>query len=99
MGQYNTPPVHTWVPVDAAELRDAAGTYRFDDGFEIRVIVARGEASLSFPDNKTCALVTEDQRHFQCADSNEDRLEFIRDSHGRVTHFLDNNTDIGRKIR
>ena len=96
LGQYNRPPERTLVSVPVSTLRDTVGTYRFEDGFEIRVVIENGTFKLKF-DQDGCNLVTTDRRVFFC-DGDIDRLEFVRDASGRVTGLI-NNLDPGVKIR
>ena len=99
LGRYNVARPRTLVAADAALVRPAVGTYRFDSGFEIRVIVEGAKARLGFPGGNTCDLVTENQKVFQCSDSAEDQIEFVRDATGQVTHIMNNGADRGGKIK
>jgi hypothetical protein len=53
---------------------------------------------VTFPDGNACALVTENRRSFFC-DGDIDHVTFVRGSTGRVTQAINNNTDIGARIR
>ena len=99
LGRYNVPRDRTLVAADTALVTPAIGTYRFEDGFEIRVLIDRGKAKLGFRGNNTCDLVTENQRVFQCSDTEKDQIAFGRDASGTVTHIMNNGTDRGEKIR
>lgn len=97
LGEYNRPRPLNLIAYPLSVVRDAAGTYRFDDGFELTVAIVEGQFSLQFPDGKRCVLVTEDKVTFFC-DGDIDRLEFVRDASGAVTHVLNNRTDRGLRI-
>lgn len=98
LGQYNRPRELRLVNYPLSLVADAAGTYRFQDGFEIRLAVERGVFTLVFPDGEGCALVTEDRTTFFC-DGDIDRLQLVRDAAGQVVHVLNHNTDRGDRIR
>ena len=87
----------TLVDYPSSLVRDAVGTYQFDDGFEMRVVMLKGVFSLQFPNGRGCPLVTEDRRVFFC-DGDVDYLEFVRDGSRRVTHVLNNGTDKGLRV-
>ena len=96
LGQYNRPVEHTLVPLPMAELRDAPGTYRFEDGFEMRIAIESGALKLKY-DETNCTLVTTNRRVFFCQ-GDIDRIEFTRDAAGRITGLV-NLLEPGVKVR
>jgi hypothetical protein len=80
-----------------AELADAPGTYRFEDGYEVRLAIEGGKLSVKFDDGGGCELVTTDRRTYFC-EGDTFRIEFVRDAAGRVTGLTDN-LEPARKIR
>ena len=96
LGQYNRPVDVALVPVPIADLKDAPGTYRFEDGFEIRLAIESGKLLLKL-DGNTCELVTTDRRVYICQ-HDIDRIEFVRDSAGRITGIV-NNLEPGIKVK
>jgi hypothetical protein len=80
-------------------VADGAGTYRFQDGFEIRLAVERGVFRLVFPDGESCALVTEDRTTFFC-EGDVDRLQFVREPEYRPRRkdSVDGDTPPGRPV-
>jgi mono/diheme cytochrome c family protein len=94
LGQYNRPRELKLVDYPLSLVRDAVGTYRFEDGFELRTAIANGVFQLKAPDGSGCRLVSEDRQTFFC-EGDIDRLEFIRTPGGTVTHVVNNRTDIG----
>jgi mono/diheme cytochrome c family protein len=97
LGKYNQPRQRTLVNNNLAMLESAVGTYRFDDGFQLRTVIEQGKFRLKFSDGTGCDLVTEDQLTFYC-EGDIDYLEFVRDRNGVVTHVLNNRTDIGIRV-
>jgi mono/diheme cytochrome c family protein len=96
LGQYNRPPELKLVPVPLADLKDAPGTYRFEDGFEIRIVIENGKLSSTWGD-APCELVTTDRKLYICQGDIE-RIEFVRDSTGKITGLL-NSLEPAVKIR
>ncbi len=60
LGQYNRPPDVKLVPLPMAELADASGTYRFEDGYQFRLAREGGTLHVKFEDGGGCELVTTD---------------------------------------
>jgi mono/diheme cytochrome c family protein len=96
LGQYNRPVELKFVPVPLDELKDAPGTYRFDDGFEVRIAIEGGKLNVKF-DSGGCELVTTDRKIYFCQGEIE-RIEFVRDASGKITGML-NILEPGKKIR
>jgi mono/diheme cytochrome c family protein len=96
LGQYNRPVELKLVPVPLDELKDAPGTYRFEDGFEIRIAIEAGKLNVKF-DGGGCELVTTDRKTYFCQGEIE-RIEFVRDTAGKITGML-NILEPGKKIR
>ena len=96
LGQYNRPVEPVLVPLPMADLEDAPGTYRFEDGFEIRLALEKRKLLVRY-DDQSCELVTTDRRVYFCQ-GDIDRIEFVRDSAGRITGIL-NNLEPGIKVR
>jgi len=97
LGQYNKPPNLTRIPVPVAELKDTVGTYRFDDGATLRIVIEGNRLRLKFDGDNGCDLVTTD-RHVYFCEEDIDRLEFVRDATGQVTGVM-NILEPGKKIR
>lgn len=97
LGQYNRPPELKLLPVPLSELKDAPGSYRFEDGWTIDIVIESGKLRLKFDDRNKCELMTTDRRVYFC-EGDIDRLEFVRDASGRITGVT-NNLDPGRKIK
>ena len=98
LGQYNQPPKQTLVSADVSRLRDGAGTYRFESGYELTIAVDRSKLWLVLEGTERCELVTTDQETFFC-DGDIDRVKFVRDQAGRISGLLNVNTDPGKKVR
>lgn len=97
LGQYNRPPEVKLVPLPLAELKDAPGTYRFEDGFEARLVLEGGKLQVKFEDGGGCELVTTDRKTYFCP-GDIFRIEFVRDATGRITGLVDS-LEPARKIR
>jgi len=82
LGKYNRPYEPKLIPVPVSSLRDTVGTYRFEDGSEMRIAIENGK--LMKAEKRFCELLTEDQRTYFCKDS-ADRIAFVRDASGKVT--------------
>jgi len=94
LGEYNKPRELRPIAYRLADVRAFAGTYRFEDGFELTFEISGGKLVLREgpgPD-ETCELITENGRHFFCRDG-IDHVEFTRDASGRVTGLLNNGVD------
>jgi len=96
LGEYNRPPELKLLNVPVAELKDTVGTYRFEDGFLLGVAIEGSKLMLKI-DNDSCELVTTDRRLYICQ-TDIDRIEFVRDTAGKVTG-LTSNLDPAKKIR
>jgi mono/diheme cytochrome c family protein len=97
LGQYNRQVDATTVPVRVDDVRDAAGLYRFEDGFELSFAIEKGKfVSRAGDDADPCEMTTTDGRVFDC---DIDHVEFIRDAQGRVTGLINNRADPARKVR
>jgi mono/diheme cytochrome c family protein len=80
-------------------LYDAyAGSYRFDDGFTIRISRDGDKLLIQFPGDETkIELVPISETEFTAKEI-PDVISFVRDDRGRVTHLLSNVDDVGRKV-
>jgi hypothetical protein len=99
LGEYNKARTVTPVPYALADVRDAAGRYRFDDGFALTFAVEAGKFMLHIDGEPPCELVTENGREFFCKDNEVDVVEFVRNQAGRVTHLLSNRVEPAVKVR
>ncbi|HEX5214158.1 MAG TPA: c-type cytochrome [Vicinamibacterales bacterium] len=98
LGQYNQPAPRTLVAFDAGELETAAGTYRFENSYELTISIDRGKLWIGSDPADRCELVTEDRRTFYC-DGDIDRIQFLRGANGAVTAIINMNTERGEKIK
>jgi len=97
LGQYNRQVDAKPVPVRVDDVRDAAGLYRFEDGFELSFAIENGKfVGRAGDDPDPCEMTTTDGRVFDC---DIDHVEFIRDAQGRVTGLINNRADPARKVR
>jgi mono/diheme cytochrome c family protein len=85
LGQYNRPRELKLVPVPIDQLKDTVGTYRFEDGFRVDVLIEKNTL-IARIGGESCELVTEDRRVYFCQGQIE-RVEFVRDASGPVTGF------------
>jgi mono/diheme cytochrome c family protein len=95
LGQYNRPYEPHVVPVRVSDLQDTVGTYRFEDGSLMRILIENGR--LMKVEKRACELLTEDRLGYFCENS-ADRIVFVRDAAGKVTG-LTFSLDPGVKIR
>jgi mono/diheme cytochrome c family protein len=91
LGEYNKTRLVAFISYDAEDYRDGVGVYRFEDGFEIEILIARGKL-VGRMDGNDCALETENGRVFQCPGEPE-RIEFTRDATGRVIGLTSNRVE------
>ena len=87
LGQYNRPPELKLVSVPLAELKDTVGTYRFEDGFQVRIAIENGKLMREVRQRQGCELVTEDRRVYFCQGEIErDRVRprRVRQGHGHA---------------
>jgi mono/diheme cytochrome c family protein len=102
LGEYNRPREFKPVDFDLSLVADAVGTYRFESGWQITLVIERrtyqGQTfRVRFDDGNTCELLTEDRKTFAC-EGDVDRIEIVRDSAGKVTHILNLGVAIGLKV-
>jgi mono/diheme cytochrome c family protein len=97
LGQYNKPPEVRLVPLQMAELKGAPGTYRFEDGYEVRLAIEGGKLHVKFDDGGGCELVTADRQTYFC-EGDIFRIQFVRDGTSRITGITDN-LEPARKVR
>ncbi len=98
LGDRNRAPEWKTVPYAINDMRDAAGEYRFEDGFSLVVEVAGDKLVLREGGRgPALELFTDNGRHFFPKDSPE-VVEFVRDGRGRVTHLLATGNE-AKKVR
>lgn len=98
LGEYNRPREFKPIDVDLSQVADAVGSYRFESGWQIRLVIEGGTFRIRFDDSNSCQLLTEDKKTFAC-EGDVDRIEIIRDATGAVTHILNLGVAIGLRVR
>ncbi len=97
LGDRNRPLEFHPVPIDPALAAELAGRYRFEDGFEIVLVLDGGRLMAHVGGGPPHEVFTEDGRSFRVRDE-VDVLEFRRDASGRVVGLISSGVFVAERL-